>query len=103
MKEELSKERKLRKSAEHKTLSFAHQGHFGDGYQRVKKKTADGGTEKSKLDREKEKDDFDETTGTLRAGSVDCNLSQSVKDNFSKECNLSNRLELHRYFLQKYF
>lgn len=89
---QLSAERKLRKSAERKAkslqekLDFANQERFGDRRQRINSKA-----EKSAPDRQKEKDDYDGTDDTLRTGSVTENTPQEVKESSGKERDLSNR------------
>lgn len=68
---QLSEERKLRKSAERKAkslqekLDFANQERFGDRRQRINSKA-----KKSDFDRQKEKDDYDGTDDTLRTGAA---------------------------------
>ena len=89
---QLSEERKLRKSAERKAkslqekLDFANQERFGDRRQRINSKA-----KKSASDRQKEKDDYDGTDDTLRTDSVDKNESRNEPDFPQKERDLSNR------------
>ena len=89
---QLSEERKLRKSAERKAkslqekLDFANQEHFGDRRQRINSKA-----KKSASDRQKEKDDYDGTNDTLRTDSVDNNESLNEAALPRKERDLSNR------------
>lgn len=89
---QLSEERKLRKSAERKAkalqerLDFANQERFGDRRQRIHSKA-----EKSVSDRQKEKDDYDGTDDTLRTDSVDNNESRNEAALPRKERDLSNR------------
>ena len=74
---QLSAERKLRKSAERKArslqkkLDFANQERFGDRHQRINSKV-----KKSVPDRQKEKDDYDGTDDTLRTDFVAKNESR---------------------------
>ena len=76
----LSKERKLRQSAERKAksiqekLDFANQERFGDKRQRIHFKAG-----KSASDRQKEKNDYDSTDDTLRTDSVTENKPQEAK------------------------
>ena len=76
----LSKERKLRQSAERKAksiqekLDFANQERFGDKRQRIHFKVG-----KSASDRQKEKNDYDSTDDTLRTDSVTENKPQEAK------------------------
>ena len=89
---QLSEERKLRKSAElrakalRERLDFANQERFGDRRQRIKSKA-----KKSDSDRQKEKDDYDGTDDTLRMDSVAENQPQEIKEPSKKERDLSNR------------
>ena len=89
---QLSEERKLRKSAERKAkslqekLDFANQERFGDRRQRIHSKA-----EKSASDRQKEKDDYDGTDDTLRTDSVDNNESRNEPALPKKERDLGNR------------
>ncbi len=89
---QLSEERKLRKSAERKAkslqekLDFANQERFGDRRQRINSKA-----EKSASDRQKEKDDYDGTDDTLRTDSVDNNESRNEPALPKKERDLGNR------------
>ena len=89
---QLSAERKLRKSAERKAkslqekLDFANQERFGARRQRINSKA-----KKSDPDRQKEKDDYDGTDDTLRTDSVTENKPQEVKESSEKERDLSNR------------
>lgn len=68
---QLSEERKLRKSAERKAkslqekLDYANQERFGDRRQRINSKS-----KKVAPNRQKEKDDYDGTDDTLRTDSV---------------------------------
>ena len=76
----LSKERKLRQSAERKAksiqekLDFANQERFSDKRQRIHFKVG-----KSASDRQKEKNDYDSTDDTLRTDSVTENKPQEAK------------------------
>ena len=94
---QLSEERKLRQSAERKVkslqekLDYANQERFGDRRQKVRKKALDDKPESPYSDREREKEDYDGTAGTLRTDSVDDNPSQNVKESVKKERDLSNR------------
>ena len=89
---QLSEERKLRKSAERKAkslqekLDFANQELFGDRRQRINSKA-----KKSASDRQKEKDDYDGTDDTLRTDSVANNESRNEAALPPKERDLSNR------------
>ena len=89
---QLSEERKLRKSAERKAkslqekLDFANQERFGDRRQRINPKA-----KKSASDRQKEKDDYDGTDDTLRMDSVDNNESRNEPALPRKERDLGNR------------
>ena len=89
---QLSEERKLRKSAERKAkflrekLDFANQERFGHRRQRMNSKA-----KKSDSDRQKEKDDYDGTDDTLRMDSVGENKPQEVKEPSEKRHDLSNR------------
>ena len=89
---QLSEERKLRKSAERKAkslrekLDFSNQERFGDRHQRINSKA-----KKSDSDRQKEKDDYDGTDDTLRMDSVGENKPQEVKEPSGKRRDLSNR------------
>ena len=89
---QLSEERKLRKSAERKAkslqekLDFANQERFGDRRQRINPKA-----KKSASDRQKEKDDYDGTDDTLRTDSVDNNESRNEPALPRKERDLGNR------------
>ena len=89
---QLSEERKLRKSAERKAkslqekLDFANQERFGDRRQRINPKA-----KKSASDRQKEKDDYDGTDDTLRTDSVDNNESRNEPALPKKERDLGNR------------
>ena len=91
---QLSEERKLRKSAERKAkplrekLDFANQERFGERRQRINSKG-----KKSDSDRQKEKDDYDGTDDTLRTDSVDNNESRKEPALPKKERDLSNRPE----------
>ena len=75
---QLSEERKLRRSAERKSkslqekLDYARQEKFGDRRRRVVKKDKSGKPAPSEPDRQDEKDGYD---GTLRTDSVDRNVS----------------------------
>lgn len=77
LQEQLSEERKMRKSAERKVstlqeqLDYARQERFGDRRQRVREKSESGGPVEPEPDREDEKDGFDGTESTLRTDSVD--------------------------------
>ena len=89
---QLSEERKLRKSAERKArslqekLDFANQNRFGDRRQRINSKA-----QQKSSDRQKEKDDYDGTDDTLRTDSVDKNESLNDPALPPKERDLSNR------------
>ena len=89
---QLSEERKLRKSAERKArslqekLDFANQDRFGDRRQRINSKA-----QQKSSDRQKEKDDYDGTDDTLRTDSVDKNESRNEPALPPKERDLSNR------------
>ena len=89
---QLSEERKLRKSAERKAkalqekLDFANQDRFGDRRQRINSKA-----KQKSSDRQKEKDDYDGTDDTLRTDSVDKNESRNEPALPPKERDLSNR------------
>ena len=89
---QLSEERKLRKSAEREAralrekLGFANQERFGDRRQRINPKA-----KKSASDRQKEKDDYDGTDDTLRTDSVVENEPQEKKEASGKARDLSNR------------
>ena len=89
---QLSEERKLRKSAERNArslqekLDFANQERFGDRRQRINSKS-----KKSASDRQKEKDDYDGTDDTLRTDSVDNNESRNDGALPRKERDLGNR------------
>ena len=89
---QLSEERKLRKSAERKArslqekLEFANQDRFGDRRQRINSKA-----QQKSSDRQKEKDDYDGTDDTLRTDSVDKNESRNEPALPPKERDLSNR------------
>lgn len=97
LKEELLEERKKRQSAEGKLqsvqeqLAYANQNRFGDRRQKVRKKRADGTTEKPAPDRKNEKDGFDGTEDTLRTDSVENHSSQEINVTSKKERDLSNR------------
>ena len=94
---QLSEERKLRQSAERKVktlqekLDYANQERFGDRHQKIRKKTSDDKPEKPDSDREREKEDYDGTDGTLRTDSVDNSQPQDIKGSAKKERDLSNR------------
>ena len=89
---QLSEERKLRKSAERKAkslqekLDYANQERFGDRRQRIHSKA-----KKSDSDRQKEKDDYDGTYDTLRTASVAKNEFRNEPVLPQKERDLSNR------------
>ena len=89
---QLSEERKLRKSAERKArslqekLDFANQDRFGDRRQRINSKA-----KQKSSDRQKEKDDYDGTDDTLRTDSVDKTESLNEPALPPKERDLSNR------------
>ena len=89
---QLSEERKLRKSVERKArslqekLEFANQDRFGDRRQRINSKA-----QQKSSDRQKEKDDYDGTDDTLRTDSVDKNESRNEPALPPKERDLSNR------------
>ncbi|MBW9203117.1 IS66 family transposase [Bacteroidales bacterium SW292] len=89
---QLSEERKLRKSAERKArslqekLDFANQDRFGDRRQRINSKA-----KQKSSDRQKEKDDYDGTDDTLRTDSVDKTESWNEPALPPKERDLSNR------------
>ena len=89
---QLSEERKLRKSAERKAkslqekLDFANQERFGDRRQRINPKAKQNAS-----DRQKEKDDYDGTDDTLRTDSVDNNESRNEPALPRKERDLGNR------------
>ena len=89
---QLSEERKLRKSAERRAktlqekLDYANQERFGDRRQRINSKA-----KKSDSDRQKEKDDYDGTDDTLRVDSVAKDKPQEIKELSKKERDLSNR------------
>ena len=89
---QLSEERKLRKSAERRAkalqekLDYANQERFGDRRQRINSKA-----KKSASDRQKEKDDYDGTDDTLRMDSVAKDKLQETKELSKKERDLSNR------------
>ena len=99
---QLSEERKLRQSAERKVKSlqekldyanqerFGDRRHFGDRRQKVRKKTSDDKPERPDSDREREKEDYDGTDGTLRTDSVAKNKPQKTKEPFKKERDLSH-------------
>lgn len=97
LKEELLEERKKRQSVEGKLqsvqeqLAYANQNRFGDRRQKVRKKRADGTTEKPAPDRKNEKDGFDGTEDTLRTDSVENHPSQEINVTSKKERDLSNR------------
>ena len=94
---QLSEERKLRKSAERKTkslrekLDYARQEKFGDRRQRVMKKDKSGKPAPSEPDRQDEQDGYDGTDDTLRTDSVDKNESRNEPARPQKERDLSNR------------
>ena len=94
---QLSEERKLRKSAERKTkslqekLDYARQEKFGDKRQRVMKKDKSGKPAPSEPDRQDEQDGYDGTDDTLRTDSVDKNESRNEPARPQKERDLSNR------------
>ena len=94
---QLSEERKLRKSAERKTkslrekLDYARQEKFGDRRQRVMKKDKSGKPVPSEPDRQDEQDGYDGTDDTLRTDSVDKNESRNEPARPQKERDLSNR------------
>lgn len=97
LKDQLSEERKKRKTAERKAktlqeqLDYAKQERFGDRRQKVRKKMQSGEPENPAPDREDEKEGFDGTRGTLRTGSVDNNLSHDVPQSPKQERDLSHR------------
>lgn len=97
LKNQLSEERKLRKSAERKVrtlqeqLDYVRQERFADRRQKVRKKTESGEPKKPEPDRRDEKDDFDGTEGTFRTDSVDNNQCNDVPDLPKNERDLSNR------------
>ena len=97
LKDQLSEERKKRKTAERKAktlqeqLDYAKQERFGDRRQKVRKKMKYGEQENKATDREDEKEGFDGTRGTLRTGSVDNNLSHDVPQSPKQERDLSHR------------
>ena len=76
---QLSEERKLRKSAERNAkslqerLDYARQEKFGDRRQRVRKQDKTGKAVPPEPDRQDEQDGYDGTGGTLRTASVDNN------------------------------
>lgn len=90
LKSQLSEERKLRQSAERKVktlqekLDYANQERFGDRHQKIRKKTSDDKPEKPDSDREREKEDYDGTDGTLRTDSVDNSQPQDIKGSAKK-------------------
>ena len=94
---QLSEERKLRKSAERKSkslqekLDYARQEKFGDKRQRVMKKDKSGKPAPSEPDRQDEQDGYDGTDDTLRTDSVDKNESRNEPARPQKERDLSNR------------
>ena len=94
---QLSEERKLRQSAERKVktlqekLDYANQERFGDRHQKIRKKASNDKPEKPDSDREREKEDYDGTDGTLRTDSVDNSQPQDIKGSAKKERDLSNR------------
>ena len=94
---QLSEERKLRKSAERKTkslrekLDYARQEKFGDRRQRVMKKDKSGKPAPSEPDRQDEQNGYDGTDDTLRTDSVDKNESRNEPARPQKERDLSNR------------
>ena len=94
---QLSEERKLRKSAERKAkslrekLDYARQEKFGHRRQRVLKKDKSGKPAPSEPDRQDEQDGYDGTDDTLRTDSVDKNESRNEPDLPKKERDLSNR------------
>ena len=94
---QLSEERKLRKSAERKTkslrekLDYARQEKFGGRRQRVMKKDKSGKPAPSEPDRQDEQDGYDGTDDTLRTDSVDKNESRNEPARPQKERDLSNR------------
>lgn len=94
---QLSEERKLRKSAERKTkslrekLDYARQEKFGHRRQRVMKKDKSGKPTPSEPDRQDEQDGYDGTDDTLRTDSVDKNEFRNEPARPQKERDLSNR------------
>ena len=94
---QLSEERKLRKSAERKTkslrekLDYARQEKFGDRRQRVMKKDKSGKPAPSEPDRQDEQDGYNGTDDTFRTDSVDKNESRNEPARPQKERDLSNR------------
>ena len=96
---QLSEERKLRKSAERNAknlqeqLDYARQEQFGDRRQRLRKKGQSGKPAAAESDRQDEKDKYDGTDDTLRTDSVDNNESRNDAALPRKERDLSNRPE----------
>ena len=99
---QLSEERKLRKSAEHnekslrERLDYAHQEKFGDRRQRVRKKDKSGKAVPPEPDRQDEQDGYDGTDDTLRTDSVDNNESRKDPVPPKKERDLGNRPDLYK-------
>ena len=97
LQKELSEKSKLCRSLERKVkslqekLDYANQERFGDRRQKVRKKTSDDKPERPDSDREREKEDYDGTDGTLRTDSVDDSQSRDAKEYAKKERDLSNR------------
>ena len=97
LQKELSEKSKLCRSLERKVkslqekLDYANQERFGDRRQKVRKKTSDDKPERPDSDREREKEDYDGTDGTLRTDSVDDSQSRDAKEDAKKERDLSNR------------
>ena len=97
LQKELSEKSKLCRSLERKVkslqekLDYANQERFGDRRQKVRKKTSDDKPERPDSDREREKEDYDGTDGTLRTDSVDYSQSRDAKEYAKKERDLSNR------------
>lgn len=94
---QLSEERKLRKSAERNVknlqeqLDYARQEQFGDRRQRLRKKDKSGKPAAAESDRQDEKDKYDGTDDTLRTDSVDNNESRNEPALPRKGRDLSNR------------
>ena len=97
LQKELSEKSKLCRSLERKVkslqekLDYANQERFGDRRQKVRKKTSDDKPERPDSDRERGKEDYDGTDGTLRTDSVDDSQSRDAKEDAKKERDLSNR------------
>ena len=99
---QLSEERKLRKSAERNAralqerLDYARQEKFGDRRQRVRKKDQSGKAVPPEPDRQDEQDGYDGTDDTLRTDSVDANRPQEHPDKPRVERDLSNRPDSYK-------